>query len=216
MELGYILYPPANPGALGHPRLDVNLYPAPTGKHFDPREITLPACDPYQGAYHLTLFHPADTGEYQVCIGRIILVNFSNTKVEIFSFGGHLQAENQSEDSHFQLTSPAPIFDLGRFSADQLVLVSEYESQLALLKAAWRREDLEFEQRLAEIDPLTLFVALTAAVENRLHMLPINSRNDNYWKFQHTIHAAIRFINPEGVLPTGSPTVQELFMQSER
>jgi len=211
MELGYSLYPPANSGALGHPKLDVNLYPTPTGKHFDPHEMTLPACNPDQGAYHLTLFHPVEPGEYQICIGRIILEDFSHTKVEFFSFGGHLQAENRAGDSYSQLISPAPIFDLGRFSVDEMVLVSEYESQLALLKASWRREDLDFEQRLAEIDPLALFIALTAAVENRLHLLPINSRNDKYWEFQHTIHAAIRFINPDGVLPAGSPTIQDLF-----
>jgi hypothetical protein len=211
MELGYIIYPPANLRAVGHPQLDINLYAAPTGEHFDPHSLTLSLNDPGKGVLHQTLYHPADSGENQVCIGRIILVSFDKKEVEFFSFGGELQVSNLADHSLCCLTSSAPIFDVGRFAEDELDLVTEYEAELAMLRASWRREDLDFDQRLAAIDPKTLFIALTAAVEHRLRLMPASSQNDGYWRLRRTLQSAIRFIDPDGQLPVDSPTIAMLF-----
>jgi hypothetical protein len=210
MELGYIIYPAENPHAVGHPQLDINLYNAPTGAHIDPQSVSLFINDPTKGVQHETLYHPVDPGTNQVCIGRIIVVSFDKKEVEFFSFGGELQVTNLDDYTLCRLICPAPLFDLGRFAEDELDLVCEYEVQLAMLRASWRRDDLEFGQRLAAIDPKTLFIALTGAVEERLRMMPASSHNDSYWRLRHTLQSAIRFIEPDGQLPADSPTLATL------
>lgn len=210
MELGFVFYPPANSQAAGHPQLDINLYETPTGEHFDPHTLNIMVNDPLKGIQRLTLYHPVDVTDYQVCLGRIILVNFVNKAIEGFSFGGSLQIQNYSDRSLCQLTSNAPIFDLGQFAEDEMELVCQYEAELARLRATWQSEDLEFEQRLAAFDPKTLFLALTVSVQQRMHQLPASSRNDRYWQMMHTITSAIRFVEPDGQLPSDSSALAAL------
>jgi len=210
MELGYLFYPASNPHALGHPRLDVNLYELPTGEHFDPQELTITVDDPIQGWQQLTFYHPADPGLYRVCIGRIVILDHVKKEVEAFSFGGELETSRFENHSLCCLTSPAPIFDMGRFAQDELELVSEYEAELARLRARWLQQEIDFEERLAAIAPERLFWALTGAVQNRLRSLPASAHSDQYWASRHTLHAAICFLEPSGELPPGAPTIDDL------
>jgi len=210
MELGFIFYPSNNPQALGHPQLDINLYATPTGEHFDPHALTLPVNDPSKGVQHLTFYHPAEVGEIQVSPGRIVMLGFDKKVVEAFSFGGTLNVQNHPDFTLCRLTSDAPIFDMGRFAEDELELISEYEAELARSRALWTREDYDFEQRLAAFDPKTLFQALTVSVHQRMRQLPASSRNDHYWQLMHTITSAIRFIEPDGQLPSDSPPLAAL------
>lgn len=210
MELGFVFYPAADPQSAGHPRLDVNLYETPTGEHFDPHTLSLVVSDPLKGIHRLTLYHPVDATEYQVCLGRIILVNFADKAVEAFSFGGLMKIHNYPDHSLCQLTSSAPIFDMGQFAEDEMELVCQFEAELARLRAAWHREDVEFEQRLAAFDPKTLFLALTVSVQQRMRQIPASSRDDHYWQTLHTISSAVRFIEPNGQLPANSPALAAL------
>jgi hypothetical protein len=210
MELGFIFYPSGNPQALGHPQLDINLYDAPTGEHFDPHSMTLPVHDPDKGVHHLTFYHPVEEGEFQVGVGRVILLSFDKKVVEAFSFGGTLHIQNYADHTLCRLTSNAPIFDIGRFAEDELELVSEYEAELARSRALWQREDIDFEQRLAAFDPKVLFEALTVSIRQRMRQLPASSRNDHYWQMIHTITSAIRFIEPDGQIPGDSPPLAAL------
>lgn len=210
MELGYIFYPPGNPQALGHPQLDVNLLAAPTGEHFDPFSLTASIHDPERGIQHITFYHPAENGHFLVSTGRIILLGFDKKVIVAFSFGGSLQIQNFPNHALCQFTSTAPIFETGRFAEKELDLINEYEAELARLRAAWQHPEIDLEQRMADFDPKTLFQALTISVQNRMHHIPANSRDNQYWQLQHTISAAIRFIEPDGQFPDDSPALADL------
>ncbi len=211
MELGFLFYPPAHPQALGHPQLDAILYLIPTHEHFDPHQITLPIETEDKGVQNLTFYHPADDGVYRVGLGRVVLENLEHKEVEAFTFGGQLEITAYTDHTLCRLKSPAPIFDLGLFAEDELELVYEYEAEAARLRASWRREDLDFDQRLAQIDPRTLFLALTAAVEQRLRTMPVASRTEKYWQFRHSLHTALSFVEPDGNFPAEMITVESLF-----
>lgn len=210
MELGYVFYPASNPHALGHPRVDVNLYDLPTGEHFDPQEMTLPVDDPIQGVGQLTLYHPADPGPYRVCIGRIAIIDHLKKEVEAFSFGGVLETNRYENHSLCSLTSSAPIFDMGRYAEDEFDLICEYEAELARLRARWLSQEEDFEQRLAAIAPEALFWALTSAVQGRLQAIPASAHTDQYWASRHNLRAAILFLEPSGEVPAEAPTVDVL------
>jgi hypothetical protein len=209
MELGYRFLPAEDHQAQGHPCLEINLYASPTGEHFDPHQLCLPVFEPSQGIQHLTLSHPADAAEYQVCIGRITLLDFVKKEVEAFSFGGQLVLQSLPGHTFCRLRSPAPIFDTGRFAEDEALLVSEYEAALAIFRARAQQEGLDFDQHVASLDPKILFIALSASIDDNLRAMPASVHNESYWALRHTLRAALRFISSEGELPA-APRMEDL------
>ena len=159
MELGFLFHSPENSQAIGHPQLDANLYEIPTGEHFDPYQLTLPVETENEGVKNTSFYHPADPGSYRVGVGRIILADQEEKEIEAFIFGGELEISVFPERSFCQIRSSAPIFYVNRFAEDELGLVNEYEGELARLRAAWKHATPDFDQRLAQIDPKTLFIA---------------------------------------------------------
>ncbi len=211
MELGFLFHSPENSQAIGHPQLDANLYEIPTGEHFDPYQLTLPVETENEGVKNTSFYHPADSGSYRVGVGRIILADQEEKEIEAFIFGGELEISVFPERSFCQIRSSAPIFYVNRFAEDELGLVNEYEGELARLRAAWKHATPDFDQRLAQIDPKTLFIALTAAIEERQRLLPAIARNESYWEFRRSLHAALRFVEPEGGFPPDVITIKHLF-----
>ena len=209
MELGYRFLPAADHQAQGHPCLEVNLYASPTGQHFDPHQLCLPVFELSQGIQNLTLVHPAEAAEYQVCIGRITLLDFVKKEVEAFSFGGQLEVQNLPGHTFCRLNSSAPIFDTGRFAEDEALLVSEYEAALAIFRARAQQEGLDFDEQVASLDPKMIFIALSASIDNNLRAMPASTHSESYWALRHTLRAALRFITPDGELPT-YPRMEDL------
>jgi hypothetical protein len=114
-----------------------------------------------------------------------------------------------------RFTSAAPIFDLRGIDPSENTLVSEYEAVLALLRAQEPDDDL-FEFELTVIDPLTLFIAMTLEVEERLQKIPERYRDDEYWALKRAIRHAALFVNPEGHLPDDHPRLGVLLRTSSQ
>lgn len=210
MELGYLFHPPDNPQALGHPMLEVNLYHSPTGKHYDPRQITLPILDAVAGVQNQELFHPVEVGDRQVASGKISLLDFKDKEVEAFTFGGRLLCSNFADHSLCKLVSPAPIFNISAYEEGEAELVTEYEAELAILRARWGGEDFSLDARLAAIEPEELFLSLSASIEARLRQIPASSQTDQYWRLRHSLRAGIRFCAADGLIPPDTLLIESL------
>jgi hypothetical protein len=210
LDLGYIFCSSHKPHALGHPELDVNLFAAPTGKHFDPHAIDILVYDPERGAQRQILFHPVEAEEYQVCCGRLTLLDFDQKEVEAFTFGGQLVLENYPDYTYCQINSPAPIFHICGFGEDESVLASEYEAEIARLQAHFDTGAFDLDDYLAIIDPVTLFLALTKNITQLFDKFPPINRNDRYWLFRHNLKGALYFVTPDGILPPETLGADEL------
>lgn len=210
MELGYLFYPPENPQALGHPRLDINIYEHPTGLHFDPHQVNLPVRDPNSGIVSLSLFHPTGQVQQNICVGRIAMINRTGKRMEAFSFGGVLETESRQDHSFCKVTSLAPILDLAGLPDDETALITEIEGLLARQRADWQGNDYGFELRLAELSPQVLFLGLITDLRAQLHDIPAINRSDSYWELNSTMRKVLRFVDPDGEIPAGTPGLQEL------
>jgi hypothetical protein len=210
VELGYEFQAGENPDSLGHKLLIFNLYASPTGRHFDPHHVGLVIDFSERGVRHEILSFPLDSNEYHVCLGRITLLDFTNKEVEAFNFGGRLLAENQEGLAACRLITPAPIFHIHAYNKYETLLACEYEAELARLRAQWKRDDLDFDDCLADIDPVTIFLALTKDIQQLLSEIPATHRSDHYWELRHAIQSAIRFIAPDGQLPPGTIGAKDL------
>ena len=201
LDLGYIFCSNHKPHALGHPELDVNLLAASTGKHFDPHALELLIYDPDRGVHRQVFFHPVEAEEYQVCCGRITLLDFNQKEVEAFTFGGQLVSENYPDFTFCQINSPAPFFHICGFGEDESVLASEYEAEIARLQAHFDTGAFDLDDYLAMVDPVSLFLGLTKDIIQLFDKIPPVNRNDHYWLFLHNLKSALHFVTPDGVLP---------------
>lgn len=208
MELGYVFYSDERKNTLGHPRLDASLYEEPTGEHFDPHRLSLPIQDATGGIQIISIFHPVQDGELSVCIGKIILTDFVGKEIEAFSFGGTLALANKITRSFCRLNSPAPILEVNPYAVDELTLINEYEVELSMLRGIHLQQPERFEQHLANLDPESLFLSLSQRISHRLERIPAVARGEAYWRLIHSLHAAIRFVQPDGNMPAGLPDLE--------
>ena len=191
-------------------RLDINIYEQPTGMHFDPHQVDFPVGDPGSGIINLSLFHPTGQERYNICVGRIAMINRAGKRMEAFSFGGALETETRQDHSFCCVTSSVPILDLAGLPDNETALINEIEKLLARQRADWQGDDLGYEQRLAGISPQELFTALVSELREQLQEIPSMNRGQSFWELQSTLRKVVKFVEPDGELPAGSPTLKVL------
>jgi hypothetical protein len=156
---GYYLLPPAHPSSPGGSGLIVALRAVPTGKHFDPEKILLHA-QGMHGQPELVQFtrKPPTNFQHQVCVGDIQLVDRKNKSVDLFMFGGSLDAAEHTAETIYSLTSSAPIVLLVSNTASvQDQFVAEVLLEFSTLHARSRWSESEFKHQLAALEPFTLY-----------------------------------------------------------
>ena len=220
LELGFHFHPAEPPVTIGHPKLDIRVYSEPTGKHFDPVWVRLPVSLPHTDPYHLIITHPwRGYHRYRVNAGRIILRDRIEKVVEAYSFGGTLEICPQDEFTCLQVRSSAPIFSMQSSAPMFSILnnrgpselfIEEFELILAIIRAELLGSKLDFESRLARIDPFDLFCASIVSIEDRLHEFQPLTRDDQYWKTIHSIHRIKNELHAAGQWPILQPSLTEL------
>ena len=145
--------------------------------------------------------------QYQVCAGRIILHDRKNKVVEAFSLGGVLEITVHDTHTSCCLISSAPIVHLTDIQDVPTNLASEFEVLLAQLEARWGRDESGFKKKLANIEPLTLFVAGLMAIQARLHKLPATTTQR---QSLHAIDEAIKMMQTNGNWPASIPILTDL------
>lgn len=157
-ELGYYLHPSDHPDDPGHPELEVNVVAVPEHQHYDARQVTFTIAH-FGGVSRLDIRHPWHNARYRVCAGAISLLDFVDKPVVMFSFGGDLSVSEDDLCTRCKLKSSAPILWLTEEALVSRLLAEECLSLLARRHAAWLNKPLEYEARLARVDPLQLCIA---------------------------------------------------------
>ncbi len=193
VDLGYVFYPREYPHAPGHPRLDITIRKAPTGRHFDPVAVHLLIRSrphiPSGGVETISIHHPWPyESQFQACAGRIIIDDRFDKKVEAFTFGGNLSVLTQESETSCVLESPAPILELISTSSIAIALAEETEILLAERRAEWLPDIEAYEQRLTNVSPHDLY---TTCLET------LRQKHEHVQHLTEETHQLIRFIEDE-------------------
>ena len=171
-DLGYVFYPSARAECPGHPRLDVCLRDEPTGQHFDPERMVV-QIESRGDIKTLGIRHPwIGPRQFRVCAGRVALEDRKNRFVEAFTYGDELHIGSDESRTTCALISPAPI--LAMLPGRPLVTMLAVESEIVLAerRGAWAHAPLEFNARLARVDPVQLYVACLDALHEKFLNFP--------------------------------------------
>jgi hypothetical protein len=210
-NLGYVFHRLEEDVSLGkNAQLEVNIYAQPTGEHYDPQQASFPVATG-EHIESLKVTHPwHGQKQYRVCAGRVRLLDWREKVVEAATYGGDLNITLQETYTHCSLTSSAPIIELmDNVISPEARLVYEIEVLLAKRRAECH-DDKVFEQRLAAVDPLMLFMVSLATVEQKFTQIPSTQRGVRYRAARKIIQQTIRLLQERGVWPTSLPTLTEL------
>jgi hypothetical protein len=201
-QLGYYFHPSRESQAIGYSQLDVVIRPAPTGEHFDPESFT---CLMTTGSEAVRLYvtHPWTEGiTYRVCAGEIDIEDARQEHVKAFTFGGTLRLDSDARRTLCQIASPAPLLERAReISSLPEQLIEEVQILFAERRAT---QDADaFKRRLAAAEPLPLYRACLAALNEKFAHFP--ATDDAHRRFKQYLHTAAQSLEDEVV-----PTLTEL------
>jgi hypothetical protein len=175
-ELGYTFSPGRRASELGFSSLKIVICIKPSHLHFDPKSVSLNVYSQASGTNSLTIQHGGGPeSQYQVVAGPIHIEDKIGKVVAAVCFGGVLMIDaSDPECTICTLSSPAPI--LGNFSEHSVARILAEETQILLAErqSAWEGKEDEYERRLGAIEPLALYYACLASLQEHLkkiHML---------------------------------------------
>lgn len=182
-ELGYTFYPKRRPSEPGYSRLDILITPKPSELHFDPKSVTLTIYSERRGLDLLTIHYGWKLGDqFKVAAGQVHIEDKKGKEAEAFTYGGDLTINSSDPTAtRCSLISAAPI--LGNYAEDFVVGVICEETQILLAerRAAWEGREDDFERRLGSADPLALYYACLASLQDRLKHIHMG---DDFGKYQ--------------------------------
>jgi hypothetical protein len=180
-QLGYCFHPPTAEHSLGYPQLDVVIRPTPTGEHFDPESVTCLIATA-NGSGKLHVVHPwAQDNTYRVCAGEIDIEDARHEHVKAFSFGGELRIDSDARRTICQIISPVPLLEHAR----QTLSLEELFIEEVIILFAQRRavqDDDVFDRKLAAADPLQLYHACLAALDEKFAHFPADDEVQRRFK----------------------------------
>ena len=206
-----VFYPASNPYALGHPRLDVILFAQPTGADDDLISVDFVVAAGQGEVERLSVVHPwPSPGHYRVSADNVVMLTRHQETVEAFTWGGELEISGDDTRTVCSLTSSAPIVDLDDLDSLEDHIATSFDAVLAGWRSQWQREDITFAAHLATIEPAVLYAVALTEMEQRIHQVPVNARDDRHWRFSQIIHQSIRLAKENGAWPLPVPAVTDL------
>ena len=167
---GYRAYPRSEGGEFGYARLLVAVRKEPTLEHYDPQRLRFRLRSHSGEVRWRTATWLVPVGESgHICPGPVVLTDRRDKRVEFFTFGGTVEVTTYPSVLIYAFNSAAPILELTmprETVSDHLAY--EAEVILAELEERWD-EHLEtgFAERLAEIDPATLYASILNTILQR-------------------------------------------------
>lgn len=209
-DYGYYFHTREYSDSPGHPRIDILLRSAPTGKHFDPEKLFITIASEQRGAELLGVNHPwSGQEQYRACAGRVILRDRKGKKVEAFTFGGDLRIESEGKLTACVLTSPAPILERTGTSSIPELLAEETEIIFAERRADWESDHSTFKDRLAAADPFILYCICLESLKEKFEQYP--PREDEFiQQFVHFLNTEINTLHELDKWPVFLPAIAEI------
>jgi hypothetical protein len=207
---GYHLLSLAHRDSPGHTGLLVAIRKQPTSRHYDPKMVRLPMRDVKGTVTWRTLSWLSPlAGSSQVCLGRVILGDRLDKRIEFFTFGGSLEVTYEPGEMICLLRSEAPILELtGPKETIPNLMAAETESLIAEAHARWGRNDEGFSRRLADIDPFQFYLASLHSILLRyehVHTLELT-----YHELCEALHREQNWLVTEGLWPASPPMLEDL------
>jgi hypothetical protein len=168
--------------------------------HGDMKELIIshPWLDPGQNTYRITpgrfrIWEKDEDIHYGLCLGGELLIN------------------READFTHCIVKSDAPIFNLqDEINSPGMMLASEVEALLAERRADWGENEEGFFQKLSQTDPLRLFSAFVARIEEEQKLIPGMARGETYWKEEHILHTIIKSLETAGHWPAHPDSLEDL------
>lgn len=167
-EDGLIFFPSPYSPPLGYSGVEIRLTDARGNRYFDARRALFPV-EAAGVLRRAAVEHPYRlAGELRFVPGRIHLEAFDGDQLEIVTFGGWAAMTVAAGTTVCRVTSTAPFLPLNEgVESPFVVMESELEALLAQSRAVWGRDEYRHLDRLADLDPMTLFVASVRTLEER-------------------------------------------------
>jgi hypothetical protein len=212
---GYYFHPSASDLPFGHPQVDIYISGKPTERFFDTaRAVFLIAGG--SGLHDLVVTHPWEAWEgassHRICAGKFRLYEPDGDLYAGFSMGGELDIHVRDDMTVCSLTSSAPIFNLQDDPESPCVLlINFFEALLAEREAAWGENEAGFADRLQRVDPMALFIAVVAAQEQEINLLPAAVRGSHcYQPVSRALKTAIHALQEDNLWPAEVPRLEDL------
>lgn len=212
---GYYFHSPASNMGLGHPRVDIYITGQPTERFFDTARAVFPVAGG-SGLRDLVITHPWEAWEgasrQRICAGRFHLYEPDGDPFIGFSMGGELEIHVQDDLTVCSLVSSAPIYNLQEDPDSPIrLLVDGFEAVLARREAAWGENEAGFAEKLMNVDPLALFVAVVAEQEQEIRLLPAQVRSSRrYQPVYQALKATIRALQENSQWPDAIPKLEDI------
>ena len=217
-EQPYIFHPSKYTPAFGHPQLDIFLSKVPTGRYFDTRRARF-LLERSGSIESINVDHPWEEwmggSEQHACAGRITMLDHQDNAHDAFSMGGSLSIQNEADYTICKLVSTAPIFNLqdhleNNIETTTRLLVDDLEELFAIRQAHWLSDEPKYLSRLIACEPLTLFAASLAALEEKYAAFPVAARSDRIRLATQTVQHAIETLKTNGDWPQDVPGLDEI------
>jgi hypothetical protein len=211
---GYYLLPKSHPDSPGYTGLLVAIRKQPTEKHFDPQAVRLRLRDKYGEARWTTLrlYSPRELpieASLHVCPGEVMLRDRTGKRENFFVFGGSLEAVHVPSETVYSFRSPAPMLRLsGDPGSVPDQLFSETEALIGELQARWGSDEEGFSHRLAQVDPLQLYVATLETI--LAHYEQDDTLQESFQEFYLALRSEKGWLIERGRWPITPSRLEEL------
>jgi hypothetical protein len=150
-----------------------------------------------------------------LAFGRIVLRDRKDKVVEAFTAGGELTISISEGCTRCHISSPVPLYrlaDESRVSPESAAtsVVDKIEALVAIRRAKWNGNELEFQQRLTSIGPTNLYAAGLQSMLAALDRTPRHLRGVRYQEISRGVNTAIQAAQESGEWPAHSFLLEDL------
>lgn len=208
---GLIYYPSRYDPPLGHAGFEARLTGGAVGRYFDASRVLFPI-EQAGTLRRLAVAHPYRMGEeLRFASGRVRLEAFDGDVIEIVTFGGRAHITTTGEQTVVRAESSAPFLPLSDAPDSPFVILeSEFEAVLAQSRAGWGGDESRHLDRLGEVEPLTLFVAAIATLDERLTRLARADEDEATRAALHLVRQMRHTLERAGEWPADAPDLTQL------
>ncbi len=213
LQPGFSYAPSTYHPPIGHSRLEIILLDPKLENKDDLKRVRFTVFD-RGDMKEMIISHPwLGNGQntYRITPGRFRIWEKDEDIHYGLCLGGELNINREGDFTRCLVYSNAPIFNLqDEINSPGMMLASEVEALLAERRAAWGENEEAFVQKLSQIDPLRLFSALVARIEEEQKLIPGLARGESYWKEEHILRTIIKSLDTAGHWPVRPDRLEDL------